>query len=226
MIDESSMNRFFTALLLAAAALTGCANTTVQPNMIANTAGAAELNEPIDFENVDFDRMEEAIVRFSNEVRKEHDRGELQRSRLLARAARKYARRMVEKGFLAHEDPTSERLRTPADRIRAAGGANPKPAENIADVPGFKVKSGQPYYVLDPDEPVIALEPDGPPIERHTYASYAAAVVDGWMHSPGHRRNLLNPDALQIGVGAAMYHQNEVPSFVVVQKFQLFETLR
>ena len=26
-------------------------------------------------------------------------------------------------------------------------------------------------------------------------------VVDGWMHSPGHRANILNPDVRQIGVG-------------------------
>jgi uncharacterized protein YkwD len=28
-----------------------------------------------------------------------------------------------------------------------------------------------------------------------------AEVVDGWMHSPGHRANILNPDVRQIGVG-------------------------
>lgn len=29
----------------------------------------------------------------------------------------------------------------------------------------------------------------------------AAEVVDGWMHSPGHRRNILDPELTQIGVG-------------------------
>ena len=29
----------------------------------------------------------------------------------------------------------------------------------------------------------------------------ASALVDGWMESPGHRRNILRPDALKIGVG-------------------------
>jgi uncharacterized protein YkwD len=213
--------------LLLVLLLTACSSrATVQTNMIAGTPGAAKLDQSIDFENVDYDRLEDAIIRFTNEVRKQHDRGVLQRSRLLGRASRKYARRMVDKQFLAHIDPTSERLKTPEDRVRAAGARNPRPAENIADVPGFKVESGQPYYVLDPNEPVISLEPNGPPIERHTYASYGAAVVDGWMHSPGHRKNLLSPDALQVGVGAAMYHQNAVPSFIVVQKFQLFEPLR
>lgn len=210
-------------LILSSACSTG---TSVQANMLADTAAGSELDEPIDFEHVDYDRLEEALFRMTNEVRRQHDRSPLQHSRLLARAARKYARRMVDRGFLAHEDPTDERLRTPQDRVRAAGAANPKTAENIADVPGFRVESGKPYYVLDPDAPVIALEPNGPPIERHTYASYAAAVVDGWMHSPGHRRNLLDPNAVQLGLGAAMYHQNAVPSFVVVQKFQLYETLR
>ncbi len=31
----------------------------------------------------------------------------------------------------------------------------------------------------------------------------AAAVMDGWMNSPGHRANILNCDAKAIGVGLA-----------------------
>ena len=31
----------------------------------------------------------------------------------------------------------------------------------------------------------------------------AGEVVEGWMHSPGHRKNILNSDVTQIGVGHA-----------------------
>jgi uncharacterized protein YkwD len=29
------------------------------------------------------------------------------------------------------------------------------------------------------------------------------AIVDGWMHSPGHKENLLDPDWKEIGIGYA-----------------------
>ena len=189
-------------------------------------AGQSSLDRPIDFQRVDHDALSDAIVKTTNAVRAKHGLPELEHNRTLDEAGASHARRMVDKQFLSHDDPFDERRRTPADRVRRAGGSNPTPAENIADVPAFRIESGQPFYVLDADEPVIALEPEGPPVERHTYASYAASVVEGWMNSPGHRKNLLHPDALEIGVGAAMYRQNEVPTFIVVQVFQLFEPLK
>jgi uncharacterized protein YkwD len=33
--------------------------------------------------------------------------------------------------------------------------------------------------------------------------SSAAAALDGWMHSPGHRKNILNPDFTELGTGYA-----------------------
>jgi uncharacterized protein YkwD len=35
------------------------------------------------------------------------------------------------------------------------------------------------------------------------YQDPAAAAVQGWMESPGHRKNLLDPDYTQIGIGVA-----------------------
>lgn len=215
-----------TCIVLSLLFFTSCSAVGASVDSSMLTDAPAKLDQPIDFRKVDYAALEDAIVRMTNAVRKKKGVGELPRHPVLAKAARKYANRMVDKGFLAHEDPTSKSLRTPADRIEAAGGKNATPAENLADVPAFRIASGQPFYLIDPDEPVISLEPDGPPVERHTYASYAAAVVDGWMNSPGHRRNLLDENAVEIGVGAAMYRQNRVPSFIVVQKFQLYEKLR
>jgi uncharacterized protein YkwD len=35
-------------------------------------------------------------------------------------------------------------------------------------------------------------------------AGTAASIVDGWMHSPGHRANILRPEFSQIGVGLTL----------------------
>jgi hypothetical protein len=36
--------------------------------------------------------------------------------------------------------------------------------------------------------------------ENIALGSYAAQIHDGWMHSPGHRRNLLSPDVDRVGI--------------------------
>ena len=184
-------------------------------------ASSAALARTIDFDKPDFDALATAMELMTNEVRVQNGLRPLDTHPVLRRASARYAQKMVKEEFLAHEDPNSPKLRTPEQRVAAAGGKNAAAAENIADVPAFRVESGEPFYVIDAENYVIAREPGGPPIEPHTYASYAATVVEGWMNSPGHRRNLLADDALEQGIGAQMYIQNTVPAFIVVQKFQL-----
>lgn len=214
--------------MLATVLLVGLAACGGQRRVDATAleASSAQFAATIDFDAPDYATLATAMERLTNAERKKQGIAALATNRILRRSSERYAQRMVAEGFLAHEDPTSTDLHTPPQRVAAAGGANPATSENIADVPAFRVESGEPFYVLDAEHYVIAREPDGPPIEAHTYATFAATVVEGWMNSPGHRRNLLNPDALEQGIGAQMYLQNGIPAFVVVQNFQLFEPLK
>lgn len=204
-----------------ASLLFGC-STNVSPDL----ASDPKFDAAIDFQRVDYDRLSNAIIAVSNAVREQNGRSALPAHRTLNKASRSYAQHMVKEGFLAHQDPTRPKMRSPEDRVRAAGGSNAKTAENIADVPALQLENGQNFYLVDENGPVITLEPGGPPVPAHTYASYAATVVEGWMNSPGHRRNLLSDEAVEIGVGAQLYRQQaNIPSFVVVQKFQQFYPL-
>jgi uncharacterized protein YkwD len=40
----------------------------------------------------------------------------------------------------------------------------------------------------------------------YTYAEFAAHIVDGWMNSPGHRANLLDPSYTHLGCAARLAH--------------------
>jgi uncharacterized protein YkwD len=44
--------------------------------------------------------------------------------------------------------------------------------------------------------------------ENVAFAPTPAAIHDGWMHSPGHRRNLLNPDVDRMGVAVVAGRDN------------------
>lgn len=213
----------------------GCAGQpTANPHLSAASGATsavtdAAFEEELDFGDVDYPRLHAAIFHATNATRRAHGRKALEPSAHLEDAARRYAVRMVDRSFLAHEDPYDAAMRTPKQRAKASGVLNAMPAENLATHPGFQFASGEPLVVLDPkgpDGPVLARKPEGPPIARHTYRSLAESVVEQWMDSPGHRKNLLSPDASALGAGAALYREQDIPSFVMVQLFQLYEPLR
>lgn len=185
----------------------------------------AEYHQTLDFEAIDQARLNAAIFHATNEARVKHGRAPVKYSEVLERASQRFAERSAQKRFLAHHDPTSESLKTPKARVQAAGGKNAMPAENLATTPGLKIRSGERLYVIDAEQFHFARDPEDPPIESHSYASFARNVVEQWLRSPGHRENLLSKDALELGCGAAFYTYEGPPNFVAVQKFQLYEPL-
>ena len=59
-------------------------------------------------------------------------------------------------------------------------------------------------------------------IPNHTYLSYAKAIVQLWMDSPGHRANILNPGFIYMAAGSAVYPERSfynMPYFMNVQCF-------
>jgi hypothetical protein len=59
----------------------------------------------------------------------------------------------------------------------------------------------------------------------YTSERLAAEVVEGWKASPGHRRNLVEPDATEIGVAVARAPDRD-PKFISVQLFGRPESLK
>jgi len=201
-----------------------CAPSYYNKGVGLDTSGA--FHERIDFEDIDYARINAAVFHATNEARARQGVEPVRHSEILQEAAQTYARRSARRRFLAHRDPTTDRLVTPEQRVAAAGADNPMVSENLATTPGLKIASGERLYVLDRPSFQLSRTPGGEPIERHTYASFARNLVEQWMNSPGHRRNLLSKDALQLGCGAALYTYDGPPNFVAVQNFQLFEPIR
>jgi uncharacterized protein YkwD len=170
--------------------------------------------------------MVRAIMDATNIARREHGLPALEHNAILDRAATGHARRMVESGFFSHHDPEVESLKTPSDRLGVAGAANPKAAENIITEVAIEYESGENVYVRDRKKGHFSRTADGPILPRHTYRSFAQSVVDRWMDSPGHRKNILAKDALQIGIGTAFRDERGFPTFVAVQNFQWYEPIR
>ena len=81
------------------------------------------------------------------------------------------------------------------------------------------------WVIIDEKNTFFSCTPNGKAIQNHTYISLAKYVVDLWMNSEGHRKNILNPNALQLGCGNFFYREKgvNIPKFMSTQNFQLYE---
>ncbi|MBI2514387.1 MAG: CAP domain-containing protein [Opitutae bacterium] len=110
-------------------------------------------------------------------------------------------------------------IATPLDRVKFAG-LNPEfVAENIAQISIYDVPSGGSIYYLKNDRTLRDAR-NGEPVRTHTYASFARAIVEAWMNSPGHRENIVNPKLRFLGCAAKMSQsQDGIPMVFAVQAF-------
>lgn len=110
-------------------------------------------------------------------------------------------------------------IATPLDRVKFAG-LNPEfVAENIAQISIYDVPSGGSIYYLKNDATLRDAR-NGQPVRTHSYASFARAIVEAWMNSPGHRENVANPKLRFLGCAAKMCQsQDGVAMIFAVQAF-------
>mgnify|MGYP000925097890 CR=1 FL=1 len=182
------------------------------------------FHEEINFTNVDYERINELIFLLTNEIRESKRLKSLEYSKELGKAATMHARDMVDKKFFAHLNPYDPVRKTPSDRAKLCNISNPYVAENLIEGYGLRYVANHPVYFLAPG--VFSSSPRGAPIKPHTYMSFCEAQLKGWMNSPGHKANILDKEAFQIGCGTAGFTDqkfNNMPSFYVVQNFQRFE---
>jgi len=165
--------------------------------------------------------LEAAIFQQANIERSRHQLGTFQPSFALNLMARRHSEEMVKLHYFAHESPTPGK-RTLVERLRNVGLANVAAAENIAVLPAREMGSGHFIVHYNPDGSESLTDAQtGKPILYDTYQELAESVLDEWMKSPEHRKNMLNKEYAYLGVGAArgIYGDNHQDSFFLTQNF-------
>ena len=119
--------------------------------------------------------MAAAIFHATNIERKKNNKPYFIHSDTLFVVAQGHSNDMVGYNFFSHISPVKEK-RTVSDRFMKAGLTNRSRAENIAK------------YTLKKEE---------------TYWSAAKTIVNGWMNSAGHRRNILDSRLRYLGCGVS-----------------------
>ena len=129
---------------------------------------------------------------------------------------------MAERGAISHVNPESPGKETPADRLRLAGLEAGYSAENVATAFALAYPQGKPFYTREENgKKIFSLEPDGTPVPPHTYVSFAAALLDSWMASAPHRKNILSPEPKFLGAGSQLSANQAtgMPLFYCAQVF-------
>jgi uncharacterized protein YkwD len=135
---------------------------------------------------------EALIIVLINEQREEYELGTLSEDALLASLAKEHSTSMVENGFFGHERYLGER---PIDYDQPPGTVR---GENLAKIPTRQYIPG-PYLTLQ---------------------EVCEWAVSGWMDSPGHRANILDPRFNETGVGVVF---SEEGAFTYLYITQIFE---
>jgi uncharacterized protein YkwD len=184
------------------------------------------FNDTLDFCNIDLSRLNALLFYMTNEVRIKHKLPALEYAKELENAAAMHSRDMVNHDFFSHIDPMDSEKKTPNDRAAIMGIKNPHIAENIAEDFGLQYANGSNVYVSG--KGIFSYEPEGKHIPPRTYLMLAGAFLERWMNSPEHRKNILSPDALQLGCGTYFFIDdqfNDMPTFMATQNFQWYEKI-
>ena len=184
------------------------------------------LNQYIDINNPDYHRLNAAIFFATNEQRLKKKLPLVSYSAKLEELATMHSRDMCEKNFFNHINPKDRKKRNPGDRARLVGIKNPYIAENIATAFGLQYEENRNVIPRGPGK--FSYTSNGELIQPQTYIAVADLLLELWMNSEGHRKNILSANALQLGCGTWMFFDdkfNQMPTFKATQNFQEYEKI-
>lgn len=151
------------------------------------------LDEPVQLPalgSVNTGEVESAILKYTNEERQKHGVAPLTGDTALATIARRHSEDMAHNHYLSHDNPEGD---GPTDRARKYGYPLRKDLGNGWFTEGIGENIGT----------MVTGEIEGFGIVINTPNAVARAHVDAWMQSPGHKKNILDPQYSRLGVGVA-----------------------
>ena len=181
----------------------------------------ASLQSKIAKENVDVSLLDAAIFWFTNIERQKRHLKQLQFHAKLRQTAILQSEQMKRHNFFSHNNIFDSRYKTLTDRINSVKDNNFQGfmswGENIADSP--VIKENESYTIEKRNGAPRYFSTTGKEIFPYAYYEFAKNAVEGWMTSPGHRKNILNPDYEFLGCGSASYEKQGILYFKLTQNF-------
>lgn len=183
---------------------------TPKPNPKPAPPQSSEADNPIDPQAFNEALLSRLVFDLTNVERRRFKLSEFENNQSLHASATGHSRDMAARNYFEHKSKGIFRGTAPQDRMKAAGYAPSMSAENIAMIPTFNSQRTQSYGGGAPQ----VIETD-----YNSYNRLAAYSTQQWMESPGHRKNILNPQLKEMGVGVAIGMKDNVPYVYLTQNF-------
>ena len=156
-------------------------------------------------------RIEDWILYYTNAEREAAGLRPLTHDPAISKIARGHSRNMISLGVYAHEihgkDPTDRALEAgyTCRAYRGDGSYSYGLSENISRQPRITRWS-------------VGSTAITPQIFSRDFQDMALRIVQGWMNSPVHRKNILDRDTRRIGVGVAVRYEKITQSAHLTQE--------
>lgn len=181
----------------------------------------AAVNQTINYKKIDRGLLQAAMFYATNEERIKYGLKPFEHSDLIEKVASEHANDMVSYNFYSHVSRVKGK-KTIGERFAREGINRAYIGENISSSIALQYQEGRKINVPSSGGMYTYANSRREVILPHTYLSYAREVVQLWMHSPSHRKSILNPNFDQLGCGSQVYNNREssnVPYFMGVQCF-------
>lgn len=174
----------------------------------------AQPDDEVNPERVDKELLSELVIKYTNEERRKAGLEPLTQDDSLEALATTHSVHMARRDYFSHttERPQGEDIPF-SERVSAQELGFRRTAENLALEP-----------VVLSRRVTTTTTPSGETtrdVEREiaTYEKVARSTVEGWMKSPGHRKNILTPELNRVGIGIAQGERDGVPYLWITQNF-------
>lgn len=135
-----------------------------------------------------------------NEERARHGLAALAWDAKLARIAGQHSRDMAKRNYLSHDSPEGRGF---DDRYRQAGYSCAVRVGRVVHAGAENIALGRLYNSMRTRNGVAEYD-------WNSAGQIARRVVDGWMDSRGHRKNILTPHWRREGIGVEVHPDNKV----------------
>jgi uncharacterized protein YkwD len=154
----------------------------------------SSVNQPIDAKNPNEDLLDAALFHATNEQRIKHNLPTFKYHSLIHKTAIGHSNDMIDQDFYNHVNPYTRRKLE--DRIFSYTIEFKRVSENIAQYDLIETGERDDFCFLIPKNDNDYIYRDcqtKKPLSMMTYAKFARHVVKGWMNSPPHRKQILEP---------------------------------
>ncbi len=153
----------------------------------------------VDTTLIDYPLLSAAIFHETNRVREANGYQPLLYLPELEQVAEMHAQDMVQEKFFSHFNDQNPIKRTLFHRLRLVRLPQRYATENLVIVPARKHETRTLVPNAGGQVQMYSYVFNG--TERHTYTTLARSVLEAWMASPTHRRNILDVNPRYLGAG-------------------------